>query len=122
MADHITLNATIFGLGGSHKGPTNIEEEVLVFGTEFEADTGDLSMLETGKKRQWVLTWNDIPVATRTAIRAIALLSSTFTYIDEDGNSFTVQCPKQSRYKSGISIIANATTLYYGVTLTIRQA
>lgn len=122
MADHITLNSVIYGTGGSHKGPSNIEEELLTFGTEFEAANGDVTLLQTGQKRQWVVTWNDIPVATRNAIRTLAQLTSTFTYVDEDGNSFTVQCPKQGRFKSGITIIADGTTLYYGVTLTIRQS
>lgn len=122
MADHVTINSVIFGVGGSHKGPTNIEEEILTFGTEFEAANGDLTMLQSGQKTQWTLTWNDIPKSTRDAIRTLAKLTTTFPFVDEDGNSFTVQCPKQSRYKSGISIIANATTLYYGVTLVVRQA
>lgn len=122
MADHITLNGTVFGTGGSLKGPSNVEEELLTFGTEFEAYNGDMTLLQTGQKRQWTISWDNVTAATRNAVRALAGLTSAFTYIDEDGNSFTVQCPTQGRYQSGIGIIGHGGTLYYGVTLLIRQS
>jgi len=122
-ADRIKLNNVTFGKTGL-QGPTNVEPDLLVFGSEQETRNGALSLLETGKKWHWTITWDAVDVATRNAVRSIALLSSTFTFVDEDGVSHTVQCPKEGRYKAGISITGSdgGGTLYYGVTLVIREA
>lgn len=123
MASTISLDGSLFGLGQARRGPSNIDEDLEIFGSETLGRDGTLTLLQTGAKRRWTLSWDKVPRATRDAVRGLALLTRTFTYTDPDGTSYTVQCPKSGRYKSGIGILAaDNTLLYYGVTLTIWEA
>jgi hypothetical protein len=122
MPGTITLDTTVFGAGQLYKGFSDLEEEIEVFGTEHFSPRGDLTLIESGQKLRWTITWDKIPKTTRDAVRALSRLSRTFTFIDPDGVSYTVQCPQQGRYKSGIGINgADNTKLYYGVTLVIWE-
>ena len=116
----ISLNGTTFG-------PSTIAVEIEKIGTEQVGADGTRNWMQRldGSsqpihKRTWTLTWEKVLAALRTSIRSVFLLATTFTYIDEDGTSYTVQCEKQD-YKDTIAFISASGTLYYNVTLTIRQ-
>jgi methionyl-tRNA formyltransferase len=113
----ISLNATTFY-------PADIEETREKIGTEIAAANGARRFAHRAEKRSWTLTWNRVTAAVRTQIRAVHVLTTTFTYIDEAGTSFTVLC-LPGAYRSSIGLIGmpgGVLTLYYNVTLTIHEA
>lgn len=101
--------------------PTDIQLEETKIGTEWEAANGAYRFAHRANKRTWRLSWRRVPVATRTALRAIYALTSTFPFIDEDaGSAVTVACPPGG-FRSSIGLIAPGVTLYYNVELTLRE-
>lgn len=122
MPSTISLNGSTYGGGGTYKGFSNIEEDIETFGDEMIALDGTLTQLQTGQKRRWTITWDKVPAATRNAVRTLATVSGGFVFVDQDGTSYTVQCPFSGRFRGGIGINgADNTKLYYGVTLQIWQ-
>lgn len=116
----ISLNGTTFG-------PSKIAVEIEKIGAEQIGADGHRNWMQRldGSnqpihKRTWTLTWEKVLAALRTSIRNVFLLGTSFTYVDEDGTSYTVQCEKQD-YKDDIAFVGAGPTLYYNVTLTIRQ-
>lgn len=71
-------------------------------------------------KRSWRLTWKMVGESTRAAVEAVALLATTFAYVDQHGTSYTVQCEEQP-YRDGVVDIGPDGTLYYDVDLEIWQ-
>jgi hypothetical protein len=113
----ISLNATTFY-------PADIEEAPEAIGTPIKAANGARRFAKRADKRVWTLSWNRVTAAVRAQIRAVHALTSTFTYIDEAGTSFTVLC-LPGAYRSSIGLIGmpgGVLTLYYNVTLTIHEA
>jgi hypothetical protein len=73
-------------------------------------------------KSKWVLTWEKATGAVRTAVAAVYVLNSTFTFTDEHGLSYTVQCEGGGDgFKTNISLISSGLVLYYDVELSIYQ-
>lgn len=72
-------------------------------------------------KRTWSLAWKGVGSSVRTAVEGIALLGTTFPYIDQHGASYTVQC-EDAAYSDSVSDIGPDGTLYYDLTLEIKQA
>lgn len=110
----IALNGTTFY-------PSNINESYTKAGRELAAADGTLNLVLRGAKSSWDLTWERATAATRTSVKAIAQLTSTFTFTDEFGTSYTVAVPLEG-FSSSISLIAGSgPDLYYDVTLKLRQ-
>lgn len=111
-------------LNGTTITPSDIEAELIIIGDMVEGYDGTSTLMKDasgdGEKWRWIITWNDVPAATRNAIRNIAKLNTTFTFVDEDGTSYTV-LPELQPYSARVSSIAGNGTLYYTVTLKIRQ-
>ena len=108
--------------------PTDVPKETTKIGKALVMDNGDRHWVQRVDvssnpihKRKWDLTWQDVAEATRAAIEAVALLATTFTYVDQHGTSYTVQC-EETAYKDKVSYISPGNVLYYNVDLTIYQA
>lgn len=65
-----------------------------------EDKIGDSKVMANGYKRfyhrafknQWQIAWNGVTTDVLNNVRAIYRLTSTFTFVDEQGNSYTVLC------------------------------
>lgn len=71
-------------------------------------------------KASWDLQWNMVTHAVRVAVATIHALTTTFTYKDQDGTNWTVQC-EDGGYSDSVAFIAGNGDLYYNVTLKIFQ-
>lgn len=100
--------------------PTDIQEDIDRIGDEIQAANGTRRFAFRANKRQWKIAWRRVLASVRTSVRGIYALTSVFTYIDEDGNSFTVYCPPGG-FTSKISAISPGVTLYYDIDLTIKE-
>jgi hypothetical protein len=111
-------------LNGGTFCPSDIRKTKRKAGAELPAADGTLNiMLRGAPKHDWELIWDDITTATRASVEAIADLATSFTFVDQHGVSRTVACPIDQPYDDGIGIIAagSPTTLYYNVTLRLKQ-
>jgi hypothetical protein len=109
----ISLNATVFT-------PIDVQETVTKIGDEFQGANGARRFAHRANKREWRISWRRVLASVRTGVRGIYALTSSFTFIDEDGTSYTVFCPPGG-YSSSISLIAPGVTLYYDIELTIKE-
>ena len=73
-------------------------------------------------KRQWALTCIQVTNAQRSALQTIALLTTTFTLVDQHGVNYTVMTEPGS-YSARVSLIepGSPPTLHYDVQLTCIQ-
>jgi hypothetical protein len=115
----ITLNGTV-------EYPTSIEpdEQSGRQGENLVADNGGLTVVVTGTKRRWVLTWGSPLPAVVNRVRALYALGS-FTITDHLGAVYGVVVPIggmrwKVAYESGNNTSAGAT--YPDLTLTIWEA
>jgi hypothetical protein len=114
---HIQLNGAVFY-------PSNTETTIRKHGTSLIAANGTRRWIQRGHKRQFALSWERAPLATLTALTTIALLTTTFPYVDPFGTTYTVQCEDEAlRYAVGlIARQAGAVVLYYDIQMTIFEA
>ncbi len=113
----ITLNSVTFYVD-------DIATEHEKIGTAIQAANGARRWAHRANKRQWTLTWNTASLTELTAIRAIFALTTTFTFVDENGASATVFC-QAGALKSSVDTLAYASgaqVLYYKVTLQLTEA
>lgn len=110
-------------LNGVQFKPSNIDNS--------DDKVGDLKIMVNGKKRfyhrafkrQWQISWNGVSTTVLNSIRAIYRLTSTFTFIDEQGASFTVIClPGNFSSTLDATNISIKNVVYYDVKLTIDEA
>lgn len=71
-------------------------------------------------KHEWELSTEGVSNTMRAAIEAIANLSSTMVFVDENGANYTVQCESES-YQHSVAFIDGAGIAYYTVRLTIYE-
>lgn len=110
-----------FTMNGTAFYPSDIRHKRVKKGRELEAKDGTPHVFIRGAKHEWELTFDGVTNAVRNAIEAVSALTTTFSITDERGASYTALCPLDS-YEDGIAIIAAGVTLYYSVTLRLRQA
>lgn len=112
----ITLNANVLT-------PNKIEHTPEKIGVELVMANGRRRFVHRATKETWSLSWEGITSTVRATLRTIFDLTSTFTYIDQFGVSWSVYCPPGG-WKCSIAAIlpAGATTeLRYTVELQIKQ-
>lgn len=119
MSGSITLNGTTFH-------PSDIGKETSKIGVSLVMASGTRRFVHrtvSGTpqyKRTWTIPWNNVSETVRAAVAAIEALTTTFTYVDEHGTSYTVQCEGDS-YTEKINTIVSDTELTYDVQLKIYQ-
>ncbi|MCC7267060.1 MAG: hypothetical protein IT546_06930 [Caulobacteraceae bacterium] len=113
----ITLNGTTFY-------PSDIEEEADKIGRELEAADGSRRFVHRANKRAWSIAFDRVPLATLTALRTIYGLTTTFAFVDENANAYTVYCPPGA-LSSSVGMLATeagAQVLYYNCSRSLKQA
>lgn len=115
----ITMNGTV-------EYPTSIEpdEQSGRQGENLVADNGGLTVVVTGTKRRWVLTWGSPLPAVVDRVRALYALG-TFTVVDHLAATYSVTVPIGGmRWKVNYEPGNNTTpgTLYPDLTLSIWEA
>jgi hypothetical protein len=71
-------------------------------------------------KRSWDLKFENVIEANRTAVENLFLLAATVPFVDENGNSYTVQCEADG-YNDSFSFRSAAGDLYYTVSIKVFQ-
>lgn len=71
-------------------------------------------------KRQWELTWDGTTAAERTTVAAVFDYAVPFAFVDQYGESYTVQC-EEDGYSESVALIAGDGTLYYDLSLTLLE-
>lgn len=114
---------TLVSLNGSSFTPTSVAVRLLRIGDSRRAANGKLYYYHRANKRAWDLQWTSLPETQLSAIQTIGLLTSTFTFIDEAGSSYTVLVP-DGGYSATLaaSKASRANFFYYDVALTIEES
>lgn len=112
---YITMNSVVFS-------PTTVEVSFDKIGTTKRAANGKLYFYFRAIKRKWSISWTALPEANLAAIRALGALTSSFTFIDEHGTSYTVVVPPGG-YSAELSAERRslAGVFYYDVSLELEE-
>lgn len=106
-------------LNGSAFAFTEIEDQLDKIGVEHVSLNGTRSFLHRAAKGAWTISWAAIDTSTKNQVRALFLLTSTFTFVNEDGTNYTVYVPPGG-YKA-TRILRGDLAPYWSVTLQIKQ-
>lgn len=71
-------------------------------------------------KNVWDVSWQAVPVATRTAVLAVYAITSAFVFTDQYGGSHAVQCEAEG-YTERVNFVAHNGDLYYDLSLKLWQ-
>lgn len=119
MAD-IVLNGTTYD--GSPGRPSKISgPDIRKIGRLLEAANGTPHWMHRAHKRTWSIEWETANEATRAAVRALRLLTTTFAFVDQFGASYTVLCTGDDDYREETTFTDAANNIYYDLTLTMRE-
>jgi hypothetical protein len=123
---HLIINGTTFsglpdGTGTAAAWqPTGYTVRERKIGMTLVAADGTRNRVERNTyKREWELTWEKTNLATAQALRTIQRLMTTWTFVDFDGASYTVQTEDED-FEFSHNFISS-TTSYWDVTLKIMQ-
>lgn len=85
-----------------------------------KAANGALTWMHFGIKREFTIRWRLANETTRAALRTLHELTTTFTFVDPLGVSYTV-ITTEADYKeaSALNTIGNA--VYWSLEITLRQ-
>lgn len=106
--------------------PSDIKESEAKVGTVIRAANGRTRFAQVTvggvpvTKRIWTIEWKLVLLATLDQIRMVYKLPSSFTYVSESGEMATVICDADA-LQSTRAWIAGDGTVYYRVTLTIKE-
>lgn len=110
----IFLNSTEFF-------PSDAPVTLTKVGAALVSANGTRRWVQRAHKRAWDLSWEGVSNATRAAVQTIALLTTTFTYVDQLGVSYTVQC-EEDCFTASVSAIEPSGTIRYDVALKVVEA
>lgn len=125
MASDLIINGTTYS--GTPASPANpyrpmaIEVSVEKIGKVIVAANGNRTWVHQSIKRTWTISWEKASETTRAALRALHLLTTTFTFTDQFGTSYTVQTEADD-LKENTAHSDRANAYFYDLTLIVRQA
>lgn len=93
MAKHITINGTNYVF-------SSIKLDGEKVGEELRADSGKRNWVHRSNKRVWDISFQGVTESIRSALYAVWTLTTTFTFIDVTGVSYTVQMQSDSYKQS----------------------
>jgi hypothetical protein len=108
-----TLNGTTFY-------PSKIARTRKKVGRALVMYAGARVWMHRAEKSTWTLNWENIALATLNGIAAIEALTADFTYVDENGASFTVHCEDEALQHETAFIKSDGVPLY-NATLDLWQ-
>jgi hypothetical protein len=125
MSD-LVINGTTFN-GGPTGGnaaawrPTGITLKEIKIGKTLPAADGTRNRVERAVvKRIWIIQWDETNNATMLTLRTIQRLTSTFSFTDLEGNSWTVQT-EDDEFAPAWAFGDPSNNHYWNVTLTLYQ-
>lgn len=77
-------------MNGTQFNPTSIDTEEEKIGEGKRMADGTLRYYHRGFKNKWTITWSRIRESYLPSIRAIAVLTASFTFTDYAGTAWTV--------------------------------
>lgn len=125
MASNLVLNGTTYSgtplTPGTPRKPDSIDLEDEKIGVVLVADNGARRFVLRGtQKKTWTIAWKGAGEATRSALRTLAALTTTWTFVDQLGVSYTVQT-EQNDYTENYAFTDPSNNIYYDLTLKVRQ-
>lgn len=122
----LSINSTAFtGLpdGSGNQAawtPTGIMQNETKIGVTLVAANGTRNRIERNViKRVWTIRWDETNQATMQTVRTIARLMATFTFIDLEGVSYTVQT--QDEFAPEFAFTSAAGVNHWNVELILYQ-
>ena len=113
--NYISLNGTQFR-------PTSVDVEETKIGEEKRMADGTLKFYHRAVKLQWTIAWTGLVETAVAAIRTIYRLTTSFTFIDEFGTSWTVlTLPGNLQLSMSAEKTRIDGTKYYDVELVVTQ-
>lgn len=100
--------------------PSTIEENRRRIGLLIEAANGSRRFAHRAFKSTWKITWNRVLAADRDSIKALAETVSTTVFVSDEGVSYNVFIDEDA-FTSDVESIGSDGTLYYNVTLNLRE-
>ena len=124
MASDLVLNGTTYdgtpATSGHKWKPTKITFKDPKVGVVLEAASGKRRYVHRGLKRTWEITWDIADASTRGAVRTLAALTTTWSFTDQLGVSYTVQT-EPGDYSEEYKRTDPSGNLYYALKLTVRE-
>lgn len=115
-------------LNGATFYPSSIEEDDTKVGRLIQSANGKRTFMHRTSdgttpifQRTWSIKWETVSSTIADAVRVVAHLTTTFTYISERGSSFTVQC-EDGALRISTGVIDSDGVPRYDVELTIHEA
>lgn len=126
MASNLVLNGTTYSgtplTPATPRKPDRISVAVSKIGVTLVAADGKRRFVARGTvKRTWTVEWDGAREATRSALRTLHQLTTTWTFTDELGSSYTVQT-EQDDLDESYAFTDPSNNLYYDLKLTIHEA
>ena len=112
---YITMNSVSFN-------PTSVDYEQEKIGESRRMGDGTLRYYHRATKAKWTITWTAVKETYLTAIRNIAALNTSFTFIDHNGTSYTViVLPGGFKHTLTADKVDAIGVKRYDITLTLSQ-
>jgi hypothetical protein len=120
VINSVTYDGPIIG-SPSPWAPTNIDVDAKKIGVLVEEYDGTRNWMNRGAaKRIWSIHFECDDI-TRAAVEALPAVGATFSYVDEHGVSYTVQCEADS-YSSHTDTVSSDGSIYYTIDLKLFEA
>ena len=124
----VTYNGTPIANLANPRKPTGLTRKETKIGAALVAASGKRTWVQRVdgasapiRKREWEVTWDKGNLTTRNALRTLHALATTWTFVDQDGSSYTVQT-EEGDYQEDYVTTDKAGNLYYSLKLTVREA
>jgi hypothetical protein len=125
MADYIIAGTTYSGSPTNTSNPQRPDMDAVrtveKIGRLIRAADGSTSWVHRGFKRMWKIGWTKANQTTQTAVQTLYLTTTTFSFTDITGASYTVLTAGEDEYDEGIST-NRANAYLYNLTLVLREA
>jgi hypothetical protein len=108
-------------MDGDEFFPSDVQKTITKIGVSLAMADGSRRWVQRANKHTWAISWERVNVFVRGAVEAVALLGTTFAFVDQDGFSHTVQCEADA-YSDSVAAISPDNTLYYDISLTVLEA
>ena len=123
---NLVLNGTTYSgtpnTPATPRKPDSISVKVGKIGVTLVAANGRRRFVSRGAvKRTWDVEWKGARESTRAALRTLHQLTTTWSFTDELGSSYTVQT-EQDDLDESYAFTDPSNNYYYDLKLTIREA